>query len=81
MIRSKNSRINITKLRNFSFLRKMSRLHFSVGIREMGHLGVELGNQILQSINAIEDFDVLRMRIIPDLERPAHGGHLQEKDS
>lgn len=57
----------------------MLRFHFIDSICEVGHLSVELGNQILQSINAIEDFHALRMRIVSDLERPTHGSHLREK--
>lgn len=57
----------------------MSRLHLVDGIREMGHLGIELRYQTLQPIDAVEDLDALRMRIVPDLERSAHGGHLREK--
>lgn len=78
MVRKRNNRINITKMRKFSFLRKMS-LHFVDSICEMGHLGVQLGNQTFQSINAIENFDALRMRIVPDLERSTHGSYLREK--
>lgn len=57
----------------------MSRLHFVDSVCEMGHLGVELRDQTFQSINAIENFDALRMRIVPDLERPTHGSYLQVK--
>lgn len=57
----------------------MLRFHFIDSICEVDHLSVELGNQTLQSINAIEDFYALRMRIESDLEWSTHGSHLQEK--
>lgn len=78
MARGRNNRIDTTKTRELSFLRKGC-LDFVDGGREMGHLSVELGHQIFQPVDAVEDFDALCMRIESDLEWPAHGGHLRRE--
>lgn len=78
MVRRRNNRIGRTKTRELSFLRKGC-LNFVHGVREVGHLGVELGNQTFQPVNAVEDLDALRMRIESDFKWSAHSGHLRKK--
>lgn len=74
--RGRNNRIGTTKTRGSRFLRKGC-LDFVDGVREVGHLGVELSHQTFQPVDAVEDLDTLRMRIESDLEWSAHGGHLE----
>lgn len=41
----------------------------------MEHLQVELPHQVVQPVDAVEHLDALGVRVVPDLVRPAHGGH------
>lgn len=47
-------------------------LHFVEGVRDVGKLDVELGYRTFEPLDAVKDLDLLRVRVVPDLERPRH---------
>lgn len=80
MVRGRNNRIRHDEdAAELAALREVSRFHFVDGVREVGHLGVELRKQILQPVDAVEDLDALRVRVESHLERPAHSCHLRRE--
>lgn len=55
-------------------------LDFVESTREVGHLDIHLGHEILQPVHAVENLYALSVRIVSNLERSAHGVHLDKRD-
>lgn len=74
-----NRIVSSRRLDNLLFLRERC-LQLVDSVREMRHFGVHLSHQIVQPVHAVQYLNALRVRIVPNLKRPAHGGHLQHKE-
>lgn len=48
---------------------------FVNGVRQVQDLSVELGDQCVQLVHGVEDFDALSVRVESHLERAGHGWH------